>query len=116
MNQTSPPLSSWDLTRIVLAVTTIGGLTLASFWVLRPFLLAVIWATMIVVSTWPTLRAVEARLWGRRSLAVVVMTLVMLIVIAAPVATAVIGVAERTDEIAAWTRSFTAYLFAGPPD
>ena len=116
MDQTNPPLSSWDLTRIVLAVTTIGGLTLASFWVLKPFLLAVIWATMIVVSTWPTLRAVEARLWGRRSLAVVVMTLVMLLVIAAPVATAVIGVAERTDDIAAWTKSLTAYLFAGPPD
>jgi predicted PurR-regulated permease PerM len=59
---------------IVLGVMTIGGLVLASFWVVRPFLLAAIWATMIVVSTWPTLLAVQARLWGRRSLAVLVMT------------------------------------------
>jgi len=116
MDHTDPSLRSWDLARIVLGVTTIGGLTLASFWVLRPFLLAAIWATMIVVSTWPTLRAVEARVWGKRSLAVTIMTFAMLLVIAAPVATAVIGVAERTDQIAAWGRSLTAYLFAGPPD
>src|SRR6516165_12512317 len=82
MDHTDPSLRSWDLTRIVLGVTTIGGLTLASFWVLRPFLLAAIWATMIVVSTW-TLRAVEARVWGKRSLAVTIMTFAMLLVIAA---------------------------------
>jgi len=116
MGDSNTSLRSWDLTRIVLGVMTIGGLAIASFWVLRPFLLAGIWATMIVVSTWPTLRAVEARLWGKRSLAVAVMTLVMLFAIAAPVATAVIGLAERTVDIAAWTRSLTAYLFAGPPD
>jgi len=86
MDHTDPSLRSWDLARIVLGVTTIGGLTLASFWVLRPFLLAAIWATMIVVSTWPTLRAEEARVWGTRSLAVTVMTFAMLLVIAAPAA------------------------------
>ena len=106
----------WDLTRVVLGVLTIGGLALASFWVLRPFLLAGIWATMIVVSTWPTLRAVQARLWGKRSLAVVVMTVVMLLIIAAPLATAVIGVAERSDDIVTWSRSFMTYVLAGPPE
>jgi predicted PurR-regulated permease PerM len=106
----------WDFTRVVLGVLTIGGLALASFWVLRPFLLAGIWATMIVVATWPTLRAVQARLWGKRSLAVVVMTVVMLLIIAAPLATAVIGVAQRSDDIAEWSRSFVTYVLAGPPE
>ena len=50
----APP--SWDLTRILLAVVAIGGLIAASFWVLRPFLLATVWATMIVVATWPALQ------------------------------------------------------------
>ena len=70
-----------DLTQIVLGVMTIIGLTMASFWVLRPFLLAGVWATMIVVATWPTLRLIQARLWGSRSLAVVAMTLIMILVI-----------------------------------
>ena len=77
MDSSNPFPRGWDLTRIVLGVMTIGGLVLASFWVVKPFLLAAIWATMIVVSTWPTLLAVQARLWGRRSLAVLVMTMVM---------------------------------------
>ena len=48
-----------DLTRTVLAILIIGGLIVASFWILRPFLAAIIWATMIVVSTWPMLRALQ---------------------------------------------------------
>ena len=107
---------SWDLTRIVLGVMTIGGLTLASFWVLRPFLLAGIWATMIVVATWPALRMVQARLWGRRSLAVAAMTLIMILVIAAPLATAVLGIAERTDDIRAWSRAVAGFSLPAPPE
>jgi predicted PurR-regulated permease PerM len=80
---------SWDLTRIVPGVAAIGGLVAASFWILRPFLPAVLWATMIVVATWPALRAVQARLWGGRGLALAVMTLLMLTVIVAPVAVGV---------------------------
>ena len=112
----TPSLRSWDLTRIVLGVMTIGGLTLLSFYVLRPFLLAGIWATTIVVSTWPTLRALERRLWGKRSLAVIVMTLLMVLVVAAPLATAVIAIAERSDEIATWSKSLLAFKMPQPPD
>jgi predicted PurR-regulated permease PerM len=116
MDNSNPFPRGWDLTRIVLGVMTIGGLVLASFWVVKPFLLAAVWATMIVVSTWPTLLAVQARLWGRRSLAVLVMTAVMLMLIVGPIAIAVIGVAERTDKIVTWSRSAADFLMAGPPD
>ena len=95
---------------------TIGGLVLASFWVIRPFLLAGVWATMIVVSTWPALEAVQARLWGRRSLAVLVMTIVMLLLIVAPVAAAVIGIASRAEDILGWSRSAAEFVLAGPPE
>src|SRR4029450_13214648 len=107
--------AGWDLTRHVLAVMTIGGLTLASFWVLRPFLLAGIWATMIVVATWPALRAVQKRLWGSRGLAVGAMTLLMFLIIAAPLTTAVVGIADRTDEILAWSKSLARFSVPPPP-
>ncbi len=51
---------SWDVTRILLAVVAIGGLLAATFWVLRPFLPALIWAAMIVVATWPVMQAVQS--------------------------------------------------------
>jgi predicted PurR-regulated permease PerM len=114
MDEANP--SRWDLTRIVLGVMTIGGLTIASFWVLRPFLLAGIWATMIVVATWPTLRALERRLWGKRSLAVAVMTLALVFIIAAPLATAVVAIAERADDIVAWVKSLATVSMPQPPE
>jgi predicted PurR-regulated permease PerM len=112
----STPLPAWDLTRILLAVVSIGGLIAASFWVLRPFLPALVWATMIVVATWPALRAVEARLWRRRSLAVVVMTLAMLAVIATPLTVAIVTIVDHADVLVAWVRSLAARPLPGLPD
>jgi predicted PurR-regulated permease PerM len=42
-----------DVTRTTLIVLFIGILIAACFWVVRPFVTAFIWATMIVVATWP---------------------------------------------------------------
>jgi len=38
-----------------------------------------IWSTLVVVSTWPVMLMVQRRLWGKRSLAVVVMTTGLLV-------------------------------------
>jgi predicted PurR-regulated permease PerM len=110
------PLPAWDLTRILLAVGGIGGLIAASFWVLQPFLPAVIWATMIVVATWPALRAVQARLWGRRSLAVAVMTLGMLAVMTVPLTVAIVTIVERADVVLAWVRALAERPVPALPD
>src|SRR5207249_5560374 len=70
---------SRDLSRATLAVLFIAGMIVASFWVLRPFLPAFVWATMIVVATWPLMLRVQSALWDRRGLAVAVMTVVLLL-------------------------------------
>ena len=69
-----------DLTRTTLAIICILGLIGLSLWVLRPFLAAAVWATMIVVATWPLLISLQERLGIRRAPAVAVMTLGMLLV------------------------------------
>ena len=107
---------SWDLTRILLAVVAIGGLVATSIWILRPFLPAVVWATMIVVATWPALRVVERRLWDRRGLAVTVMTLAMLMIVVAPIAIGVITVVQHGDTILRWSRSLAHLSIPGPPE
>src|SRR5262245_13921850 len=106
---------SWDLTRILLAVAAIGGLVAATFWILRPFLPAVVWATTIVVATWPALRAVQARLWGKRGLAVAVMTVAMLVIVIAPVAVGVATIVEHGGTIVAWSRSLAEFSVPKPP-
>jgi predicted PurR-regulated permease PerM len=116
MNGVNTSARSWDLTRIVLGVMTIGALTIASFWVLWPFLLAGIWATSRSRSSWPMLRVAQARLWGSRALAVTLMTLIMALIIAAPLATAVIGIVDRTDDILAWSKAVARFSVPPPPD
>ena len=109
-----PP--TWDLTRIVLSVVVIGGLIGATFWVLRPFLPAIVWATMVVVATWPALRVVQARLGGKRALAVTVMTLLMLTILAAPLTMAVVAIVERADDVVAWSRAVAHRGIPAPPE
>jgi predicted PurR-regulated permease PerM len=108
-------LPAWDLTRTLLAVLSIGGLIAASYWVLRPFLPALVWAATIVVATWPTMRAVEARLWGRRGLAVAVMTLAMVVVVAAPITIAIATIAGYADQVIVLARSVAAGGLPAPP-
>ena len=55
-----------DLARTTFAVLVIGALIVASLWILRPFLGPAIWATMVVVATWPLMLRVQALLGGRR--------------------------------------------------
>ncbi len=110
------PLPSRDLTRIVLAVLLLGLLLAGCFWVLRPFLPALVWATMIVVATWPLLIALQARLGGRRWLATLVMTLVIMVIIVAPVGVAVSTIADHTNEIAGLAGRLKNLTLPQPPD
>jgi predicted PurR-regulated permease PerM len=104
-----------DLTRTVLAVLFIGGLIGFSFWILRPFLGAIVWATMIVVATWPLLLALQARLWGKRGLAVTVMTLTLLSVLIVPFSIAIGAIVSNADEIVGWAKSLATFKPPPPP-
>jgi len=104
-----------DLTRIELSVLLIAILIAASLWVLRPFLLATVWATMIVVATWPLLRRAEKRL-RRRSLAVALMTGAMLVVIVGPVFFAIQAIVSNIDVIKGWVERIATHGLPAPPD
>ena len=109
------PVARRDLTQIVLAILLIAILIAGSFWILRPFLLAIIWAAMIVVATWPVMQKVQARL-RRRTLAVIVMIGIMLLVFILPLALAIQAVVYNMDTIAGWVRSLAASGIPQPPE
>jgi predicted PurR-regulated permease PerM len=89
------PRGDRDLPRIVLGVLVIGALLTGVLLVLGPFLPALVWATTIVVATWPLMRAVERRLGGRRGPAAALMVVAMLAIVIAPIAGAVITLADQ---------------------
>lgn len=105
-----------DLTRNVLAVACIAGLVGASFWVLRPFLGAAIWAAMLVVATWPMLGRLQTAMGGRRGPAVAVMTLALLLLLVVPLWAAIDTIAENGGRIAAWGKSLAESGLPPPPD
>jgi predicted PurR-regulated permease PerM len=104
-----------DLARVTLAVLFICGLTAASVWILAPFLPALVWATMIVVATWPMLRRIESWCGGRRGPAVLVMTLAMLVIFVLPVALAIDALVANAGAMSAWVRGLPTRELPPPP-
>ena len=106
-----------DVTHTTLAVIFIGGLMAASFWILRPFLMSILWASLIVIATWPVLEMLQARLGGRRGLAAAIMTLIILLVVLIPLTLAVLTIINHVDDIAARVKSLsTLTLPPSPPE
>jgi len=105
-----------DLTRTALAVLFIGVLIGFSFWILRPFLGAMVWATMIVVATWPVMLAIQARMWRKRALAVTVMTVALLLVLVVPFSLAIGTIVSNADRVAEWAKSVATFKVPPPPE
>src|SRR5258705_277188 len=104
-----------ELPRVVLAVLFIAIIIVASLWIMQPFLPALIWSTLVVVSTWPVMLAVQRRLWGKRSLAVVVMTTGLLVILNLPLAFAVLTIMEHADDVSDRIKALVQLGVPAPP-
>lgn len=75
-----------DLPQILLSVLFLSLMIVACLWIVQPFVLGFAWAGTIVIATWPVLIKLQRLLFGRRSLAVLVMTLLLFLLFVIPVA------------------------------
>lgn len=105
-----------ELARNTLAIFFLVGLIAASFWILHPFLGAVVWATMIVVATWPLLQRIETRLGGRRAITVAVMTLAMILVFVLPFWVAIDTISSYARAVDDWPETLSKLKLPAPPD
>jgi predicted PurR-regulated permease PerM len=106
---------SGDITRIVLLVLLVGLLLVGSFLTLLPFLGALIWATTIVVATWPLLMLVQQKAGGRRSVAVVVMMSLILLVLIVPLTLAISALVDAAGQSPAVAHDFMVRGLGEPP-
>jgi len=104
-----------DLARTTLAVLAIGGLFGASVWILKPFLPALIWATMLVVATWPLLLGLQKRLWRQRWLAVTALMIALVFAFVLPFWLAIAAIVGNAEEIATWVKSLSTLQLPTPP-
>ncbi len=105
-----------ELTRTMLSILSIALLMFTSLWILSPFIGALIWATMIVVATWPMMRALQGLLWGHRGLATLVMVLGLLLILFVPLTIALVAVVSHADQMIALGTSLTVSDLPQPPD
>lgn len=110
------PNQATEPVRQVLVIAILGALVALSIWICKPFLPALIWAMMVAVATWPTMLAVQGRLWKQRWLAVLVMTLALLLVFVIPLSLAIGTLVVHTDDIIGWVKSFDAHALETPPE
>jgi predicted PurR-regulated permease PerM len=105
-----------DLTKSTLGVLFIGALIISSLLILKPFLAATIWATMVVVATWPIHLRLQAMLWNSRALAVMAMTLALLLLFVIPMVLAIGTIVQNSDQIVEWTKLIVNFQIPPPPD
>lgn len=115
MNETR---SGWsgDLARTALQLLALGVLIVTSVWVLRPFLIAATWATMIAIATWPLLLRAQAALGGRRSFAVALLTGLLLLMLVIPMYLGIRSIVDNADELAGLSESLAGWSIPAPPD
>jgi len=110
------PGASTDITRVVLSVLVIGALLLGSLWTLLPFLSGLVWATTIVVATWPALLRLQGLAGGRRGLAAAIMTLLVLLAFIAPLGIAVNTLFQAAEHSPAVISDFLQRGLGPPPE
>lgn len=106
---------SSDIARTTLQLFALGVLIASCFWIVQPFLVALTWATMIVVATWPLLLRAQAWLGGKRYLAVALMTIALLLILVIPLYLGIDTIVQNADRIAGWSKSLTTLAVPAPP-
>ena len=109
-------LSKKDLTQITIGVVFILLMIVGSIWVFMPFVAALIWASIIVISTYNFMLKLQKILWNKKGLAITVMLLFILMVILVPIAMVLGAIAMNIPEISSWFSSLSELRFQSAPE
>ena len=104
-----------DVTLTTLQVLSIGILICAVVWIIRPFLISITWAAMIVVATWPILITVQKRMKLNRRPATAIMTITLLLVVLIPICFTIAAIIQEANDAYGWLKSLPTFIFPPPP-
>lgn len=115
VDERSNPASS-DIARTVLIVLVIGILIAGSVWTLVPFIGSLIWATALVVATWPLLLWVQRHVGGSRAAATAVMTALITVAFIVPFWLVIGAILDASANAIAIVRSYMTQGLGPPPE
>ena len=96
-----------------LSLAVLAMLIVGCFFVLQPFITALVWAAILCTTTWPLYLRLAARLRGRDGLAAFAMVMVLALLMLAPFIVVGATIADNATLMAQWGRGI---LERGPPD
>jgi predicted PurR-regulated permease PerM len=98
--------------RIALAALIVVG----TVWVLAPFLAALLFAAILCLTTWPLFTWLEARLKGRTTLAALLATLVLALIVLGPMSYLAATIADGVAQLIALLRPWFESADHAPPN
>ena len=105
-----------DLTHTILSIIFICLLVASTFWVLRPFMVSLVWGIVVVIATWPILEKLETKLVKKRKLAVLLMSTLLLLIVLIPLLLAFLTIAKNAADVTAKVKSLNSVSLPSPPE
>ena len=102
--------------RTTLLVLVIGVLLAASLYTMQAFIGPLVWATAIVVATWPLLVWVQRHVGDSRALATAIMTIIMLVIFVVPFWAALGAMLDASVDGVEVVRSYLKNGLGPPPE
>lgn len=96
----------------IILFTLLGGCLL----VLRPFISALLWAAVLCFSTWPVYKRLLWLVRGHRTLASIIMSLAMILIVFLPFVIIAAAVGDNVRDLTAAIRGWIDTGLPGPPD
>lgn len=97
-------------------IAAIVALVVGCLLVLQPFVTALLCAAILCFSTWPVYRWIERGVRGNRTLAALIMTLLLILVVVLPIALLALTLADDVSDLIEPTREIFARGLPNPPD
>ncbi len=100
----------------LLGVGTLGLILLGCFVVIRPFVSVILWSAILCYATWPACEWLVRHLHGRRTLAAAIMTILLVALMALPIALVGSSLAVSVESILAAVRKISVEGLPTPPE
>lgn len=97
--------NTYDLLKLILNLLLIGLLIILTYRVVEAFLFGFFWAVMVVITTWPLMINIQQRLFNKRWLSLLVMTLILSFVCVIPFFLIISSVAQNGHYLIEWAKT-----------
>lgn len=74
-----------DILKIIFYLFFISIMLILFFWVITPFILSFVWATIIVITTWPLIIKLKNFFWDKKLLAIIIIATILILLFIIPI-------------------------------